>query len=182
MKFPNKLETKRLTLEPFKLDDVDIFLRFIENTNCVGIFNTILSNMDSDDSKAFFTSITNSYTTLNPKLAFKICLKEDERGIGSCGLKNLDNETGAICYYMLLPEYHSNGYAIEALVKLFKYAFSVLEIPKIVTYLDSKSPRAWRVAERVGMKYMGQVRYRDYFPNLMYFIIEKKEFEDQRNY
>ena len=111
-----------------------------------------------------------------------ICNKENEDFIGTCGLKSLgDNET-VECFYALLPEYRGNGFAIESMLKLLGFSFEELKISKIVIYVHPNNTRAWKVAERIGMKYMGHIQLINFVPKAMLFSIEKKEYEAQHLY
>ena len=124
------------------------------------------------DSVNFFGSIS----------VLAVSNKDNENFLGFCGLKNLKDDFGVLCFYTLLPEYRGYGYAIEAMIKLLDYAFLVLELPKIVTFINPKGSGSWKVAERIGMKYMGHVQYKNLNPKPMYFIIEKAEHEALRLY
>ena len=64
--------------------------------------------------------------------------------------------------------------------KLIDYAFSNLNISKVIAYINPEIPKSWKVAERIGMKYMGQKLLKEISSNVMYFSIEEREFEAQR--
>ncbi|MHA2121967.1 MAG: GNAT family N-acetyltransferase, partial [Promethearchaeota archaeon] len=100
---------------------------------------------------------------------------------GFCSLETTDDKR-VKCVYALLPEYRGNGYTIEAMLKLIDYAFTEFKIPKIVAYILPSNTRGWKVAERIGMKYMGHVQHIDFTPKAMFFSIEKEEYMIQHSY
>ena len=110
-------------------------------------------------------------------ISLVISKKDTEDFVGTCGLKFHPNSVEF--FYILHPLYHGNGFAIEAMRKLLTYAFEKLELQKILIHIHPYNTRAWKVAERIGLKYMGQVTHKDFIPNAMLFSIEKKEYESQ---
>jgi len=130
--------------------------------------------------KSFFSSILNSYDTLDPIFALVIINKENKNYLGTCGLISLRESTTVECFYALLPLYRGNGFAIKAMLKLLEYSFEVTQIPKIVIFIHPNNTRAWKVAERIGMKYMGHIKHNNIVPKAMLFSIEEKEYKVQR--
>jgi len=123
-----------------------------------------------------------SYKITDPGFSLLISNKENDNYLGTCGLKPIRDSRCVGCVYALISEFRGNGYVIEAMLKLTEYAFIKLEITKIVAHIHPDNTRGWKVAERIGMKYMGHVQCADVNSKAMYFSIEKREFEAQRAY
>ena len=180
MASPIQLESKRLMLRSFDRDDFDVFSNLIKDEMVSENLKFIFKTKNEEEIEFFFKSLTNSFKTSNPIVALLIIKKDTGNSIGSCGLILLENKNEAICFYSLLPGYRGYGFAIEAMKKLIKYAFLKLKLFKLITFINPKSSKVWKVAERVGMKYMGQVQIIDISSRAMYFSIEKIEFEAQQ--
>lgn len=132
----------------------------------------------SDDN---FNDFYESYKNTDPGFSLIISNKENETNLGICGLISLKDSKNVGCNYALLPEFRRNGFVIEAMLKLLNYAFFKLEIPKVVAYILPDNKRGWKVAERIGMKYLGHIQYEDFKSKLMHFSIDKKEYAAQRD-
>ena len=141
---PSTLETKRLMIRQFTQEDFDNIVSFMKDVNSIK-FNRL------------FKIIIDSYQSQEEAISYALILKSNGDFLGFCGLITLEDKMPMECYYFLQPEYWGNGYAIESLRKIFEYAFSELKLDKIVAYIDQGNTRGWKVAERSGMKYMGNV-------------------------
>jgi len=122
------------------------------------------------------------YKTSDPGFSLVISNKEDDTCLGICGLNLIKDNNNVGCLLALLPEFRGNGFAIEAMLKLIEYAFINLKIPEIVAYINPNNTRGWKVAERIGMKYLGHVQHSDFIPKAMLFTIKKEEYVVQRSY
>jgi RimJ/RimL family protein N-acetyltransferase len=80
---------------------------------------------------------------------------------------------------VLFPRYIGNGYAIETLRKIFEYLFDNYEFLKILAYVEQGNIRGWKVAERSGMKYMGDVFREGKNSKVMFFLITKIDYLKQ---
>ena len=182
MAHPNKLETKRLVLRPLTKDDFSVFSNLLKNNDVSNNLEFILKRKQVINIKNLFQSLMNTSNTSNPICTLLIINKETGDAIGSCGLLILEGSNEAECFYILLSEYRGSGYAIEAMKKLIEYGFSKLNLLKIIAYINPKEPPLWKVAERVGMKYLGHKQINAISSKAMYYSIEKNEFEAQRGY
>ncbi len=165
---PSTLETKRLIIRQFTKVDFDNIVSFME-----GVTSTSFNRL--------FKTIIDSYQSQEKVISYALILKSTGVFLGFCGLFTLEDNMPMELYYFLGPEYWGNGYAIESLRKIFEYAFSELELDKIIAYIDQGNTRGWKVAERSGMKYMGNILRKD--TNLkkksMFFLIDKNDYFNQ---
>jgi RimJ/RimL family protein N-acetyltransferase len=125
--------------------------------------------------------LLNLYTVAGPGFSLAIVSKESDDPCGICSLEIVEDDE-VRCVYALLPECRGNGYAIESMLKLIDYAFTEQNIPKIVAYIHPHNTQGWKVAERIGMKYMGQIKHKDFSPNAMLFTIDREEYLIQHSY
>ncbi len=179
MKVPERLETRRLILRPYIDNDFKSFSLLLKDESVSKNQYLTPNQHISKGEKSLFSSIINSYNSPEPFFALVICNKENEDFIGTCGIKSLEDGT-VECFYALLPEYRRNGFAIESMLKLLEFSFEELKILKIVIFIHPNNTRAWKVAERVGMKYMGHIKHNNIVPKAMLFSIEEIEYKVQR--
>ncbi len=180
MKAPERLETRRLVLRPYIDKDFKSFFLLMKDESFSKNRYLTPEQLTPRCEKSLFSSILNSYNSPEPIFALVICNKENEDFLGTCGLKSLEDNGTVECFYALLPEYRKNGFAIEAMLKLLEYSFEVTQIPKIVIFIHPNNTRAWKVAERIGMKYIGHIKHNNIVPKTMLFSIEEKEYKVQR--
>ncbi|MHB8101529.1 MAG: GNAT family N-acetyltransferase [Methanosarcina sp.] len=74
--------------------------------------------------------------------------------MGNGGFLAHDNET-LVIGYSLLPGYHGNGYATEAVQSLVKWAFSNLKRYRIIAYTYPHLKASIRVLEKNGFFFKG---------------------------
>ena len=182
MKIPEKLETRRLILRPYIDRDFKSFSLLLKDQSVSKNQYLVPERQTSKGDQSLFSSIIKSYNSTEPLLALAICTKDNEGFIGTCGLKFLEINGLTECFYALLPEYRRNGFAIESMLKLLDFSFEELKIPKIVIYMHPNNTRAWKVAERIGMKYLGHIKHKNIVPKAMFFSIEKREYDTQHQY
>ena len=165
MQSSNELKTSRLILRP-------ISDKYLEDFNSL-IRNEEIIRFSSDIS---FVIHDKSFILLG------IILKAGEFFLGCCGLKFIHQKDNYECFFALFPQYWGNGYAVESMKRLFDYAFDELEVKKLLIFIHPHNTRAWKVAERSGMKYMGQYKVKGKESYQMYFVIEKRDYITQRFY
>lgn len=183
LNLPNKLNTKRLSLRPFREEDLDDLHLLLNDDEVIKGSKTCAENNTISKVKDLLRHIISSYNSHDPIFALAITQKSSEIFLGTCGL-NLTTETASEpeCFYALLSAFRGNGYMIEGLKKVLEYVFEELNLTYIELYLNPKNPLGWKVAERVGFKYMGTITYKKDSSDALFFTIEKREYENQRNY
>lgn len=177
------IETKRLLLTPWTLDEEDVsgLFEYAKNPN-VGPNAGWKPHENLEESKKIIE------TLFVPNEVWAIRRKEDGKIIGSIGLEDdrrredvLSKEMG----YSLGEEYWGNGYMTEAAKAVIDYGFSEdnLVVMSICTGPDNK--RSQRVIEKCGFKFEGIQRkaYHIYNgtdrDNLLFSII-REEWEERK--
>jgi len=178
----NKLETKRLILRPLLKDDFSVFSNLINTDDVSDNLEFVLKRKEVVNIKDLFQSLMKTFNSYKGEFTLLIINKELGDTIGLCGLNTLEDSKEAECFYTLLPEYRGSGFAIEAMKKLIEYGFLKLALLKIIAYINPKKSALWKVAERVGMKYMGHKQIDAISSKAMYYSIDKYEFEAQKSY
>ncbi|MHA2287158.1 MAG: GNAT family N-acetyltransferase [Promethearchaeota archaeon] len=164
IKLTRPLETKRLFIRQFTEEDYE------------SLVNKLTDVYPEEEYPLF------RYFKDRDVCSFLILLRENSQVIGYIFLKSFEIEKEIECYYALFSQYTGNGYAIEALRKVFEYIFTNHEIIKIVAYVKSGNTKGWKVAERAGMKYMGDIFHYSKNQRVMSFLINKNDYINQFKY
>ena len=115
-----------------------------------------------------------------------LVLNNEDKMIGTCGFTRFDTDNNfAEIGYVINPAYRGNGYACEALERVLKFGFEVLEVNRIEAKYIVGNDASRRVMEKCGMKFEGVARqsmlikgkYRD----IGKYAILKSEFADSVN-
>lgn len=92
--------------------------------------------------------------------------------IGYCGLfhfSNIDGVSEIEIGYRFVQNSWGNGYATEAARAIRDYAFSKLNLSRLIALIEPANTRSIRVAEKVGMKYEKEVMLENYdYPDYLY--------------
>ena len=144
---------------------------------------------DSDDK--YINTLILEYKNLNcpfhihnvsSEMKFLIYKKGVAELVGFCGIDiDYENSSGKI-FYILFPQHKRNGFAIESIRSLTKFAFTELNLKFIKAEIPFKLKGAWKPAERAGMRYMGDFREQDQNSRFLLFKIDKKEYLNQAFY
>lgn len=182
MDISSQLESKRLILRPFTQNNIEVFSNIMNDAQVSNNLKFVLKTEIGKNIEDLFHSIISSYNTSEQVVALEIIIKGSGNSIGFCGLTPVKDDRIVECFYALLPRFRGYGFAIEAMKKLIDYAFLKLNISKVNAFINPKNSKLWKVAERIGMKYMGDIQIKEISSKAMYFSIEKTEFEAQRSY
>ena len=152
------LSTKRLTLRPWTLDDLNDLYEYA-SVDGVGQMAGWLPHKNIDESRAILQMF------INEKKTFAI----DYNGkvIGSLGIE-LYNEKdlpefkakkGREIGYVLSKDYWGRGLMPEAVAEVIKYLFEAVNLDFIVCGHFTDNPQSMRVQEKCGFKHYKLVKY-----------------------
>lgn len=84
--------------------------------------------------------------------------KESQKLVGRCGIefKTVDGEEIYELGYLLDKAYQGRGYAKEIVMEILQYCFKELNMQRIIAMIDKTNARSIHLAERVGMKLIGE--------------------------
>lgn len=149
------IETPRLILREFVPEDLAGLYHLYEESDTRYI-EPLSENRDEelDKLKSYIHYIYGFYGFG----LWAVCLKEDGKLIGRCGLQvefigdQGDYELG----YMISGAYEGQGYAGEAVKAILKYAQEELEAPRIILRIHEDNKRSIDFAARMGFVKMHQ--------------------------
>lgn len=172
------IETERLILRPFEESDLEDFYNYAKNPN-IGPNAGWKPHESIEESKKILDGFINGDKVL------AICLKEDNKVIGSIGLHD-DNlrpvDNVKMLGYVLSEDYWGLGITTEAAKAVLDYAFTELGLFMVTVSHYSFNQRSKRVIEKCGFVYEGTLRhcikiYNGNIYDLSCFSITKEEWE-----
>jgi len=155
------LETKRLVIK--QINQMDFYKRD----------NELHQKVESYTDQSSFSTNNRKNT-----LIFTITHKVNSELLGLTFLKPLNSSSEMECFVILFPQYRGEGFAIEALKKSIEFVFSTLKIETLYAYISQDNKRGWLVAERSGMKYMGDIIIEQNNKKIMKFSLNKIDFDN----
>ena len=162
------IETDRLRLRRLSSDDAEFVLRllnepsFIQNIGDRGV-RTI------DDARAYILKgPVCSYETFGFGLLL-VEQKESGLPIGICGLLKRDVLEHVDIGYALLPEFWSQGFALEAASAVMSYAKEKLGVKRVLAVVSTDNQSSIRVLEKIGFHYEKMIRLSDDAPEIKLF-------------
>jgi len=171
MHIPEKIETERLLIRPFALQDLEPFWSFMGDPESTRYMVFTDDQKTYEGAKTMLEMVIASYDGEEPVCALAITDRRSGDYIGSCGLSPLAEPDEVECYYTVLPRYWGKGYATEATTALQKYAFTELGVSRVVAFVMEENPASIRIAEKVGMTFDGMVQREDVMtPGLRYSV------------
>ena len=184
------LETKRLLLRTFREEDAADLYEYLK-APMVHCFACMKVHSLEEAKRAALERAKNS------EFYFAIVLKETGRVIGEIDAmpetvapdeKNAVQDTFSPCW-MLHPDYHGQGYALEAARAFFDYLFSQKGARRIYAYTEDDNLPSQKLCKKLGMRQEGLFRefvtfVKDengdpIYENTLQWAILKKEWDAQ---
>ncbi len=148
------IETNRLSLRRFTLEDLDDFFEYAQ-------MDEIGPNCGWEPIKDKNKALERLNKMINADYYyFAIVLKENNKVIGNISLStpdvrryvNIEIEDGAKeIGFALSKNYWGNGYMTEAVNEIIKYSFEVLNIPSIYSLTLSSNTNSIKLQEKCGL-------------------------------
>ena len=153
-----KLETKRLILRKFRMED---YLAMYNNWACEDIVTKFLTwptHSNSEVTKSVLTDWINNYSKKD-YYNWAIELKSEKTIIGNISVVNYREETmSAILGYCMGSKWWGNGIMPEAASAVLKYLFEEVGFNRITAKHDVNNPHSGGVMKNAGMQYEGTNR------------------------
>jgi len=158
------LETERLILRPFTIDDADAMYKNWANDDDV----TEFMSWPAHDSVEVTTSVLKSWIDQYKNLDFyqwAITLKEEEP-IGSISVVGKKELIKSVSMgYCIGKKWWGKGITSEALEALIRFFFEEVGVNRLVAEHDPANPNSGKVMIKCGLKYEGTLRSALWTPN-----------------
>jgi len=145
-------KTKRLTLRPWDILDAGNLYEYAKDPKVGPIAGWPIHTSVENSREIIKTVLSEPYT-------YAVCLKEDNKAIGSIGIMigeksniGISNDEGEIGYWIGVP-FWGQGLIPEAVKELMKYAFTDLGLKKLWCGHFEGNENSKRVQEKCGFIY-----------------------------
>ncbi|MFN2392028.1 MAG: GNAT family N-acetyltransferase [Pyrinomonadaceae bacterium] len=149
------LETKRLILRTWKFDDAEDALKIWGNSDVMKYIGKPFENLDVAK-KAMQNAI--SVQEKHRICLWAVVAKENQTIIGACGFHPVEDKVLEIAYHFI-PEVWGKGFASETVQGCIEFAFTKLNIKKIVGFTDVENLGSQKVLEKNGFEFVEIVTF-----------------------
>ncbi|MBL0328603.1 MAG: GNAT family N-acetyltransferase [Bacteroidetes bacterium] len=147
-----RLETPRLYLREFTLDDAQILIDLNSNPN-VTRYTGDGPVKDLQEAQRILTDII--LPQYKNKIGrWAIHLKSNDEFIGWCGLKHIAEDNEIDLGYRLFEKHWGNGYASEAAKATLDYGVNTLKLKNIIARAAKENHASIHVIKKMGMVYL----------------------------
>lgn len=161
------LETERLLLRAFALDDTDDFYTLRNHPDVLQAMDRP-ADPDKEAVRTMIASIQQSFEEQNG-ISWVLELKENNAFIGTFGFWRMWPEHArAEVGYSLLPEFWRKGYMLEAMEACMQFAFQKMNIHSVMANINPDNAGSWKLLERLGFRQEAHFR-EDYYANGQFF-------------
>ena len=157
-----RIETERLVLRRFALDDAEAMYRNWASDSEVTKYLTWPPHASAADSEAVLADWVSAYAQKN-YYQWAIVLKEHgSEPIGGISAVNMNDDISMVDIgYCLGKTWWHQGIMSEALMAVMDYFFDKVNVNRIESRHDPRNPHSGMVMEKCGMKYEGTLRSSD---------------------
>lgn len=106
---------------------------------------------------------------------FAVIHKEDEKVIGFCGFRFLDDTDEIELLYGILPDYWNKGLTTEAVKACLKFGFGEKGFGKVAAITNTPNTASIRVMEKAGMKFLKRDTFHE--QDSIFYSISCEDFE-----
>lgn len=174
------LETERLILRKFVVDDADDMFNNWASSETVTKFMTWQAHTSVDDTRDYIKYLCSEYENDN---AYHWCIvsKESGQAIGSISVVFIkDDIKSAEVGYCLSEQYWHKGIMSESLKRVIEFLFNEVGLNRIEAHHDVNNPNSGGVMKKCGMSYEGTHRQAGMnntgVCDLAYYAILKSDF------
>lgn len=145
-----KIETERLQLREFTLDDFEAFADLMADPEVRRY--SVTGILDREQSRQYLQKILDHYQQYGYG-RYVIIDKRDNAFIGYAGfiVQEIENIKRTELAFALKPAYWGQGFAFEATSALCDHAFKILNLPELISIIDVENQRSISLAKRLGM-------------------------------
>ncbi|PJM78578.1 N-acetyltransferase [Bifidobacterium scaligerum] len=156
------LETQRLIMRPFTLDDADIITALYGDPDIMTFMPC--GRLMEEEIRAHVEQVVSDWDEL-PQVNYEMAViaKADSRKIGRARIHmDYENDTAMLGWLLVRPEW-GRGYATEITRSLLEYCFDTMHIHRVCALCHPDNIGSWKVMEKCGLRreahYVKKVKY-----------------------
>ena len=151
------IETPRLALRRFTLEDAEFILRLLNEPSFLQFIGD-KGVRTLDDARDYLRKgPIASYEQFGFGL-YLTTLKRDGTAVGMCGLLKRESLPDVDIGFAFLPEFWSQGYGLEAAAAVLSHGRKAFSLDRIVAVARPENHASIRLLEKLGMKYKKRVK------------------------
>lgn len=150
------IETERLGMRHFTLEDATDVLRFSSNEEVTLYTGDAGSIASLDDAEHVINSIWLAEYQQHGYARYALVHKADNKVIGFCGWKYMTEEGKPDLGYRMLPEYWGQGLGMEAALAAMHYGKNVLGLTEVFADAVVENTGSIRIIEKLGFEFEKQ--------------------------
>lgn len=155
----NVLETPRLTLRHFTLDDAPFAFELVNDPAWIEhIGDRKVRTLD--DARGYIQKTLNMVASAGFGL-YVVVSRETGEAVGICGLIRRAGLADPDIGFAFLPKGRGKGYALESAAAVLAYGRDTLRMKRIVAIVSAANTRSIRILEAIGLRYEGLTRLPD---------------------
>ncbi|MDT0554566.1 GNAT family N-acetyltransferase [Patiriisocius hiemis] len=154
----NVLETERLALRKIEVSDAPFMLKLLNSQGWLEYIGDrkVHSVVDAE---IFIEKYYIPSYTQNGYGSYLVSLKESSIAIGACGLYKREDLDNPDIGFAFLPDYIGKGYGYESAKAVLDFAFSTLQLHKILGFTVKENIASIKLLEKLGLKEIGTYDY-----------------------
>jgi RimJ/RimL family protein N-acetyltransferase len=146
------LETPRLYLLKFTLDDAEFIVELLNSTGWLRFIGDRGVKTVTDAENYLLNGPIKSYTD-NGFGLWLVISKEDKRKIGMCGLIKRLSLNDVDIGFAFLPEYEKKGYGTEIATATLNYGQNILGLKTIIAITNPENDSSIKLLNKIGLKF-----------------------------
>lgn len=146
------LETERLYLREFKIDDAQLLIDLNSNPNVVRYTGDGAVKNLEEAKRILADIIFPQY--LNKMGRWAVHLKSNDEFIGWCGLKYIADDNEIDLGYRFFEKHWGKGFATESARAIMDHGINTLKLKKIIALAAKENTASINVLKKLGMTYL----------------------------
>jgi len=145
-----RLETDRTFLKPLSLKDAAVFFKYRSQTEVYRYQSWLPGNFEEARSFIIRYSL-DSFIELEHWKQLGIYARADATLLGDCGFCLHDGGQAEIGY-SISPQYHRQGFGLEAVRALVRYLFDTLGLQRVTAKTDPANIGSIKILKKIGFR------------------------------
>ncbi|MBU2968868.1 GNAT family N-acetyltransferase [Pseudoalteromonas sp. C2R02] len=148
------IETPRLKMREFTLDDLDAVYAFSINEDVTKYTGDLGMVKTKQDAKDVIINVWQAEYKKYGYARYALLCKETDKVIGFCGIKYLPEEQRPDIGYRMLPKYWGKGLGFEAVKATMDYATNVLRLDNVIAEAVDENIASNKILLKAGFTHV----------------------------